>query len=280
MKETPESRNWPNQLAASAGCLHRAARLAGACTRIFKRLAAAVDLLNSFSVAFDSRRAARGDRRFRAGWHALRIQVCVGAADGSRASAIAFGTAARLGNHHPDSPDRRNSCSGIEQSKTQLASDGRAGGGGRISIGEPGYRDRCLAGGEHERGSAGSRGSHDSAGYRIGMLVSGAGSLFDRSYAGWFAAYATMAALRRGGTRGVFAGSGTEGAGGNVACCGIRLACGSPRVFEGCHQSLSRFHAAAALARHSDRHLRIQAGRGNGGSDVDASLYIVGIFSS
>ena len=33
------------------------------------------------------------------------------------------------------------------------------------------------------------------AGYRIGMLVSGAGCLFIAAYAGWFAAYATMAAL-------------------------------------------------------------------------------------
>ncbi|MGD0158321.1 MAG: MFS transporter [Terracidiphilus sp.] len=33
------------------------------------------------------------------------------------------------------------------------------------------------------------------AGYRIGMLVSGAGSLLIAAYAGWFAAYATMAAL-------------------------------------------------------------------------------------
>jgi PAT family beta-lactamase induction signal transducer AmpG len=32
-------------------------------------------------------------------------------------------------------------------------------------------------------------------GYRIAMLVSGAGSLFIAAYAGWFAAYATMAAL-------------------------------------------------------------------------------------
>jgi MFS transporter, PAT family, beta-lactamase induction signal transducer AmpG len=33
------------------------------------------------------------------------------------------------------------------------------------------------------------------SGYRIGMLVSGAGGLFIAAYAGWFAAYATMAAL-------------------------------------------------------------------------------------
>ena len=33
------------------------------------------------------------------------------------------------------------------------------------------------------------------AGYRIAMLVSGAGALFIAAYAGWFAAYATMAAL-------------------------------------------------------------------------------------
>ena len=33
------------------------------------------------------------------------------------------------------------------------------------------------------------------AGYRVGMLVSGAGGLLIAAYAGWFAAYATMAAL-------------------------------------------------------------------------------------
>jgi PAT family beta-lactamase induction signal transducer AmpG len=33
------------------------------------------------------------------------------------------------------------------------------------------------------------------AGYRIGMLISGAGALLIAAYAGWFAAYATMAAL-------------------------------------------------------------------------------------
>jgi PAT family beta-lactamase induction signal transducer AmpG len=33
------------------------------------------------------------------------------------------------------------------------------------------------------------------SGYRIGMLAAGAGSLFIAAYAGWFAAYATMAAL-------------------------------------------------------------------------------------
>ncbi len=35
----------------------------------------------------------------------------------------------------------------------------------------------------------------DQSGYRIAMLVSGAGGLFIAAYAGWFAAYATMAAL-------------------------------------------------------------------------------------
>ncbi len=49
------------------------------------------------------------------------------------------------------------------------------------------------------------------AGYRIGMLVSGAGCLLIAAYAGWFAAYATMAALARCGNSGVFAGSRTEG---------------------------------------------------------------------
>ena len=70
-----------------------------------------------------------------------------------------------------------------------------------------------------------------------------------------------------------------EGAGSNFASGGIGLACGSRCAFEGCHQSVSRFYAAAALARHPDRHLRIQAGRGNGGSDVDAPLYRAGILS-
>ena len=111
-------------------------------------------------MAFDSWRAARSDRHLRPGWHALRIQVSVGAADRSRTSTTAFGTTARLGNHHPDPSDRRNSRSGIVQSKAQPASDGRLCGTCRVSICEPGYRDRCLAGGEPEQRSAGSRSSH------------------------------------------------------------------------------------------------------------------------
>ncbi len=117
------------------------------------------------------------------------------------------------------------------------------------------------------------------SGYRIGMLVSGAGGLLIAAYAGWFAAYATMAALLGVGLTGVFAGPGTEGLGGNFTCCGIGMACDSPRVFDRRDRSLSRFHASAALARHPDRHFRIQAGRGNGGSDVNAALYIAGIFA-
>ena len=60
------------------------------------------------------------------------------------------------------------------------------------------------------------------SGYRIGMLAAGAGGLLIAAYAGWFAAYATMAALLGCRTAGVFVWSGTEGLGGNFICCGDR----------------------------------------------------------
>ena len=60
------------------------------------------------------------------------------------------------------------------------------------------------------------------SGYRIGMLVAGAGGLFIAAYAGWFAAYATMAGLAECWTAGVFAQSRAEGVGGNFICCSDR----------------------------------------------------------
>ena len=127
--------------------------------------------------------------------------------------------------------------------------------------------------------SAGPRSSHDSvrlpdrhAGFRGGRPV-------DRGLRRVVRGLCHHGCAARCGTAGVFAGSGTEGLGGNFICCGIGMACDSPRVFDRRDRSLSRFHASAALARHPDRHLRIQAGRGHGGSDVDAALYIAGIFA-
>ena len=52
------------------------------------------------------------------------------------------------------------------------------------------WRVESLSGDEQGPGAA-----MITAGYRIGMLVSGAGGLFIAAYAGWFATYATMAAL-------------------------------------------------------------------------------------
>ncbi len=52
------------------------------------------------------------------------------------------------------------------------------------------WRVESLSGSQQAPGAAMIQ-----SGYRIGMLASGAGSLFIAAYAGWFAAYATMAAL-------------------------------------------------------------------------------------
>jgi MFS transporter, PAT family, beta-lactamase induction signal transducer AmpG len=52
------------------------------------------------------------------------------------------------------------------------------------------WRVESLKGGKQAPGAA-----MDGAGYRVGMLVSGAGGLLIAAHAGWFAAYATMAAL-------------------------------------------------------------------------------------
>src|SRR5215469_13977691 len=53
----------------------------------------------------------------------------------------------------------------------------------------------------------------------------------------------------------------------------------SPRIFDRRDRSLSRFHASAALACNPDRHFWVQAGRSNGGRDVDSTLYLAGIFA-
>ena len=95
------------------------------------------------------------------------------------------------------------------------------------------------------------------AGYRVGMLVSGAGGLLIAAYAGWFAAYATMAALVGVGLVVFLLSSEPRVSGGNFIFCGIRMACDSPSVFHRRDWSLSRFHASATLARHSDRYFRI-----------------------
>ena len=96
-------------------------------------------------------------------------------------------------------------CSGIVRSKAQPASDGRLGGACRISIGEPGYRDRCLARGEPDGRSAGSRSSHDSvrlpdrhAGFRGGRPV-------DRSLRRVVRGLCHHGCAARCGTTGVFA---------------------------------------------------------------------------
>jgi len=52
------------------------------------------------------------------------------------------------------------------------------------------WRVESLTGDKQAPGAA-----MDGAGYRVGMLVAGAGCLLIAAYAGWFAAYATMAAL-------------------------------------------------------------------------------------
>ena len=230
--------------------LHRAARLAGAGARVFKRLAAAIDLLNSFDVACEGRRATRNDRRLRASWYALCIQVCMGATDGSRSSAVAFGTAAGLGNHHPDTADRRDSFLGSSDPKNNLhMMAALALVVAFLSASQDIVIDAWRVEGT-ECGSTGFRGFNGSSRLpRRHMLVSGVGSLLIANYAGWFAAYATMAALVGAGLVVFLLVPEPKVCVSASRAAGIRLGCGSPRAFESSHQSLSRFYAAAAFGR-------------------------------
>ena len=232
-------------------------------------------------MACDGRRAAFNPRRHRPGWHRLLIQVRMGAAHGSSASATAFGTTARLGNHHPDSSDRRNSrlwdyairsttCLGWLSWRYVVAFLSAS-----QDIVIDAWRVESLSTDQQAPGAAMIQ-----SGYRIGMLAAGAGGLFIAAYAGWFAAYATMAALLGVGLLVFLFGPEPKVPAETSSCCGIGMASDSPRVFDRRDRSVSRFHESAALARHPDRHLRIQAGRGDGGSDVDAALHIAWVLAA
>ncbi len=116
-------------------------------------------------------------------------------------------------------------------------------------------------------------------GYRLAMLVSGAGSLVIAARAGWFAAYATMAALVGVGMLVFLFGPEPK-----VAAETARTRAAGWEGVRQCarHRSdgpLHRFHAPAALAGHPDLHCRLQVGGSAGGSDGDAALHLARVFA-
>ena len=148
-------------MAALARRVQRSARAADPAARLRQRPAAAAHFLDALGLARHRRREPRRDRRFRAGRYALRVQVPVVAADRSIAAAAAAGAPARLGPHDPDCAGRRDARAGLMRSQARSRHDGRAGAAGRVSLGEPGYRDRRVAGRNPRAGAAGARRRHD-----------------------------------------------------------------------------------------------------------------------
>ena len=73
--------------------------------------------------------------------------------------------------------------------------DGRVGSAGGVSLRQSGHRDRRVAGRNPAPEQQGPGAGMIQTGYRVAMLVAGAGALMIAAHAGWFAAYATMAAL-------------------------------------------------------------------------------------
>ena len=114
-------------------------------------------------------------------------------------------------------------------------------------------------------------------GYRIAMLVSGAGALVIAARAGWFAAYFTMAALLGVGML-VF----LFGPEPNVP---VETARTGVTGWKGVRQLLATavkgpVTAVAALAGYPDLHCRLQAGGSDGGSDGNTALHLARVFPS
>ena len=125
----------------------------------------------------------------------LRVQVPVVAADRSTAAADSDRAAARMGNHHPDRTHRRDARAGFLRSKAPPGTMGAlallvAFLSASQDIVIDAWRVEILAPDQQGPGAGMIQ-----TGYRIAMLVAGAGALMIAARAGWFAAYATMAAL-------------------------------------------------------------------------------------
>ena len=111
-------------------------------------------------------------------------------------------------------------------------------------------------------------------GYRLAMLVSGAGSLLIAARAGWFAAYATMATMLGVGILVFLFGPEPKVPAESAHTRASRMGGSSPSARHRSDGPLQGFHAPAALAGHPDLHCRLQVGGSAGGSDGNAALHL------
>ena len=160
-----------------------------------QRSPATAYFFDPFGVVGHRRRAPCRNRRLRTSRHALRLQILVVSSDRPPARPAPAGTKARLGSNDPNRTNRRDTQLGRVRSKQNLARMGVlallvAFLSASQDVVIDAWRVEILAT-ELQGPGAGMI----QTGYRIAMLVSGAGALFIAARVGWFAAYATMAAL-------------------------------------------------------------------------------------
>ena len=182
-------------MAAGHRSLYRAARAAGACAGICQRAAAPAYLLNALGMALDNgvRRAAIGTfalvgtpYAFKFLWAPLIDRVRPPLPLGRRRGwgvtiqILLIGAVLGLGLCNPKQNLPLMAALAVVVAFFSASQD--------IMI--DAWRVESLNGDQQAPGAA-----MIGAGYRVGMLVAGAGGLFIAAYAGWFAAYATMAAL-------------------------------------------------------------------------------------
>ena len=74
---------------------------------------------------------------------------------------LPLGPPARMGPHDPDCAGRRDAGVGLVRPQARSCHDGRAGAAGRVSLGQPGHRDRRLARRDPRARPAGPRRRHD-----------------------------------------------------------------------------------------------------------------------
>ena len=166
---------------------------------------------------------------------------------------IAAGPAARMGNHDPDCAHRGDARAGLVRSASHLAHDGGVGAAGGVPFRQPGHRDRRVAGRNPAPEQQGPGAAMIQTGYRIAMLVSGAGALIIAAPRGWFAAYATMAALLSVGMLVFLFGPEPAIPPRRSRIPRARIGRGSRVAGDRGSRAIRRFHAPADVAR--DHHL-------------------------
>ena len=167
-----------HRLAPLACGVWRSSGFDGPATRLRQRPAVPSYGHYPFGLAGHGRNPAHRNRHLRAGGHALRFQISVGAADGSAAAADSPRQAPRLGHHRPAFADRRDVGLGSIRSQAPSHDHGRSRLAGRLLFRQPGHRHRRLASRDFAartsgrgRGCRADRISHRHAGLGCGRAV-------------------------------------------------------------------------------------------------------------